>query len=212
MNRTRIVITAICLLAFGAMGFVACGGGDDDDADTNADTATEQPQDNSADDAGDPTDAPDETADPKDASSDGGSGGFDASEACGILSKEDVESAFGGVSMLEPEYIPLPDVPVSDGSTATVGSCSYTAAETPDSFSLTVYAANEEGAQALFDQACINRDSAGVGNDSCWYSEAHTEIQMVSGGNFVDLFVTTVDGDSEAILLTLADSVAGQLG
>jgi hypothetical protein len=203
-----MVIAAICLLVFGALGFVACGGGDDDDADTDAATATQQSQDNSDNDADDPTDEP---ADPTDASS-GGGGGFDASEVCNVLSKEEVESAFGGVSMLDPEYIPLPDVPLSDGSTATVGSCSYTAAEAADSFSLTVYAANEEGARALFDQACSNKDSAGVGDDSCWFSEAHTEIQMLSGGNFVDMFVTTVDGDSEAILLALAGSIAGQLG
>lgn len=211
MNRARIVIAATCLLVIGALGSIACGGGDDDDADTNAATATQQSQDNSGDDAGDPTDAPDET-DPTDAPSDGGNGGHDASEVCNVLSQDEVESAFGGVSMLDPEYIPLPDVPVFDGSTATVGSCSYVAAETTDSFSFTLYAANEEGAQGLFDLACSSKDSAGVGDDSCWYSEAHTEIQMLSGGNFVDMFVTTVDGDSEAILLTLADRIVGQLG
>ena len=212
MNRTRIVIAAACLLAIGALGSIACGGGDDDDADTDAATATEQSQDNSGDDVGGQTDAPDETADPTDAPSDGGNGGNDASEVCNVLSQDEVESAFGGVSMLDPEYIPLPDVPVFDGSTATVGSCSYVAAETTDSFSFTLYAANEEGARGLFDLACSGKDSAGVGDDSCWYSEAHTEIQMLTGGNFVDMFVTTVDGDSEAILFTLADRIVGQLG
>lgn len=213
MKSIRGMLLTLTLLIFGVLGVVACGGDDDDDIGDEGGAQTSAPADDGdsgddeeetdapADDEEDPTDAP---AD--DGGDDGGSDGgdFDASEVCNILSKEDVEGAFG-VSMLDPEYVPLPDV-----GAATVGSCSYVAAETSDSFSLTLYAGG--GPQGLIDGACANKDSAGVGDQSCWYSEAHEEIQMLSGSNFVDLFVTTVDGDAEAIALTLADQIHGQIG
>ena len=210
MNRARMVIAAICLLLIGALGFVACGGGDDDDDEA---TAGQQTQDQSG---GDPTDEPDVTAEPADqtdAPSDGGNGGggLDATEACSVITQSEVEAAFGGISMLDPEYIPLPDVPVFSGSTAKVASCSYVSTEATDSLSLTLYSADETGAEGLVDLACTNKDSAGIGDKSCWYSEARTEIQMQVGPNFIDLFVTTVDGDSEAILTTLAETAAGRL-
>jgi hypothetical protein len=206
------MLLALALLVFGVLGVVACGGDDDetsdngddggaqtsapaDDGDSGGDEETATPEGED-----DPTDAPDDGGD--DGGSDGGD--FDASQVCDILSKEDVESAFG-VSMLDPEYIPLPDA-----GGATVGSCSYVAAETTDSYSLTLYAGGS--AEALFSGACSGKDSAGVGDDSCWFSEAHTEIQMLSGSNFVDMFVTTVDGDPEAISATLADRIHGQIG
>jgi len=217
MSTTRMLIAAMCLL-IGALGFVACGGGGDDDDDNDAANATQQTQDQSGDDADDPTDEPDVTAepeDPTDAPSDGGNGGggggLDATEACSVITQSEVEAAFGGISMLDPEYIPLPDVPVFSGSTAKVASCSYVSTEATDSLSLTLYSADETGAEGLVDLACTNKDSAGIGDKSCWYSEARTEIQMQVGPNFIDLFVTTVDGDSEAILTTLAETAAGRL-
>lgn len=217
MKSIRGLLLALALLIFGVLAVAACGGDDDDTSDSgdeggaqtsapadDGDSGDDEEQtDAPADDEEDPTDAP---AD--DGGDDGGSDGgdFDASEVCNILSKEDVEGAFG-VSMLDPEYIPLPDV-----GSATVGSCSYVGAESSESYSVTLYAANDQSMEALFDGACSGKDSAGVGDDSCWYSEAHTEIQMLSGSNFVDMFVTTVDGDAEAISTTLADRIHGQIG
>lgn len=211
MKSIRGLLLALALLIFGVLAVTACGGDDDDTSDSGDDggAQTSAPAGDGDDGGDEETDAPDDDGeDPTDAPDDGGSDGgdFDASQVCDILSKEDVEGAFG-VSMLEPEYIPLPDV-----GSATVGSCSYVGAETSDSYSLTLYAANDQSMEALFNGACSGKDSAGVGDESCWYSEAHTEIQMLSGSNFVDMFVTTVDGDAEAISTTLADRIHGQIG
>ena len=211
MKSIRGLLLALALLIFGVLAVTACGGDDDDTSDSGDDggAQTSAPAGDGDDGGDEETDAPDDDGeDPTDAPDDGGSDGgdFDASQVCDILSKEDVEGAFG-VSMLEPEYIPLPDV-----GSATVGSCSYVGAETSDSYSLTLYAANDQSMEALFNGACSGKDTAGVGDESCWYSEAHTEIQMLSGSNFVDMFVTTVDGDAEAISTTLADRIHGQIG
>jgi len=189
----------------GAVFIIACGGGDDDDDDGGgaAVTATEdsggiEPADETED-ATDPTDVPGNGG-----NGDGGSG--DASEACSLLTKEDVEGVFG-VSMLEPELIPLPDV-----GSAKVSSCSFVSGESTDSLSITLYSASEAAViEGLAAGACENKDSAGVGDRLCWYSEANTEIQMQVGGNFVDIFVTTVDGDSNAITMSVAEMVADSL-
>jgi hypothetical protein len=210
------MLLLLSLLIFGVLAVVACGGDDDDDTGGDDGGAqTSAPADNgddggeeetdAPDDGGEETDAPDDGDD--DGGDDGGGGDFDAAQVCDILSKEDVETAFG-VSMHDAEYIPLPDA-----GGATIGSCSYVSAETSDSYSLTVYAAADEAAaQALFLGACPGSDSAGVGQASCWFSEAHTEIWMLAGSNAVNMFVTTVDGDAEAISTTLASLVYDQIG
>jgi hypothetical protein len=221
MNGMRNRWLAICLLLFGMLALAACGG-DDDDSDGSGNgaeeaTVTAGPGGESSPDAADET--PD-TADPTEAAGDGddeddddgGDGGsVEASDACAVVTQAQVEAAFGGISMPDPESMALPDTPSPGGGTATTGSCAFVSQTTPDSFSLTIYSANDDGAQALVDLACENKDSVSVGDEACWYSEAHTQIQMKAGPNFVDLFVTTVDGDTTQITSTLAEQAAEQL-
>jgi hypothetical protein len=206
----------LLLLAIALAAFAACGGGDDDEeggGDNSEATATQAAS--SDDDTGDseePTDAAGPTDEPDDGDG-GGDGAADSSEACSLLTKSEVEDAFG-VSMLDPELIPLPDTPISGGALASVSSCSFVSSETTDSTSLTITSApdGESAISEMIDLECENKDEiSGLGDKACWYSEAHTEIQMRVGSTFVDLFVTTVTGDTTEIASALAEKVAGRL-
>jgi hypothetical protein len=216
MVKARMVIGAVLLLVICAMLVAACGGDDDEAGDDggNGDGATATAQPTDAGDDGGETPAPtDEPGDDGDDGDDGDGGGVDTSEACDVITQSEVEEAFG-VSMMEPELIELPDVPLAGGGNASVASCSYVAETTTDSFSFTVYSApgDEEGVQAFFDLACQNKESVDVGDEACWYSEAHTEIQMRIGGTFLDLFITTLEGDSTQIATELAEKATARLG
>jgi hypothetical protein len=211
MRNVLLAVAGISVLVIGVLA-VGCGG-DDDDSGGDGPSATQeqsQPSDSGGD-GGQATDAATQTAPPDD----GGNGGsVDTSEVCSVLTKDEVEAAFG-VSMMDPELISLPDMPISGGAVASVSSCSYVAEETTESMSFTVTSApdNEAGIEALIDLACQNKDEvSGLGDKACWYSEAHTEIQMQIGTSFVDLFVTTVSGDTTEITSSLAQTVAERLG
>jgi hypothetical protein len=208
--RTLLVL----VIALSAL-LLACGGGDDDSDDTDSNgngaeaTATENGGDEPSD-AAEPSEGGDE---PTDAPDDGGGDGDGSGEgACGLVTKSEVEEAFGA-SMLDPELIPLPDTPIAGGAVASVESCSFVSNEVVDSFSLslTTAADAESAIQSMIDLACQNKEEiSGLGDKACWYSEAHTEIQVKVGANFLDLFVTTVEGDSSAITSGLAEIAVGR--
>jgi len=208
-------VLLLCLLANAIVVFVACGGDDNDEAldDGSPATATLATDSNGTDGDEEPTDVAQPTEERDDGDNGGGDGAAGASEVCSLLTKSEVEDAFG-VSMLDPELISLPDTPISGGAIASVASCAYVASDATDSASVTLTSApdGESAISDMIDLACNNKDEiAGLGDKACWYSEAHTEIQVKVGATFVDLFVTTITGDTTEITSALAEKVVERL-
>jgi hypothetical protein len=219
MNARRgVVLSAICLLVFSVMALTACGGSGSksDDTGGNGNEPTVAADDGGGTEEEQPPEGDGTTDEGTDGGggSDGSDGGEEVSDACSLLTVADVEDAFG-TEMLDAELIELPDMQLSSGGTASVSSCSFLAAVGVDSLSVTVTSASpgdDAGIGAMIELACQNKDEiAGLGDQACWFSEAHTEIQMKAGATFVDIFVTTVEGDSTAITSALAETIAGHL-
>ncbi len=128
------------------------------------------------------------------------------------MTKSEVADALGE-SVQDPVAVDVINTPVSGGVTAAVGGCGYTSESFASSISVSYWFApgGDNAIQAMIQLACSGKESiSGLGDRACWYDAQHAEIQLASGGNFLDMFAT-MSGDASDVLKTLAGKAVGRL-
>jgi len=201
-----------CVLVVTVIALAACGG-DDDDAKSSATATNQQTAAASTTPAGGA--ATTAAAAPTTSAAVGtqpANVGITADNSCALITKSEVEDALGE-SVQEPVAVDVINTPVSGGGTAAVGGCGYTSESFASSISVTYWYApgQDDAMQAMVQLACSGKETiSGLGDKACWYDDQHLQIQLASGGNFLDMFAT-MSGDASGVLTTLAKKAVGRM-
>ena len=105
------------------------------------------------------------------------------------------------------------DARMSDGKTASVGTCGYTSASYASSISVTYWYAPgpDDSIQKMINLAATATRASGLpatrlaGSD-----DQHVQIHLASSGHFLDIFAT-MGGDASDVLTTLAGKAVGRM-
>jgi len=217
MIRIRGVALAICMLVFSAIALTACGGDDDDtnggDSGDEAAAVTTDDQSASDDEATEPVDVePTEAADASDDGNDDQSGGEGVSDPCSLVTQAEVEAALGE-PVQDPVVTYTGTANISGTVPATVSTCAYISPTGASSVNLTSWSApgESEAVAGMIELACTDKETiSGLGDLACYYDDTHAEVQLGSGGFFLDIYVT-MNGDASDALVDLSEKAVDRL-
>jgi hypothetical protein len=214
--RTLLVLIGICLLSL----LIACGGGDETDAESSAGSTGSASESGGAP-AGSGGSASGGVAGGSSGAASASDGGATAVPACSLLTREEARAALGE-EVGPPSESGEPPREVEPGVTLAVSMCRYAATGRGWSVSIGYERLSGSGIGPMrqpirqqFEQSCARGEKiSGVGDVACWGdSTKHTRLQFLKGTTsvIVSIFQQINDPDRAEALKIVAERAASRL-
>jgi hypothetical protein len=142
--------------------------------------------------------------------------GGPASDACGLVTKDDAAAALGE-PVQDPKGSSTGARQLAPGVSVSGSACSFGSTTSARDLTVNLYrgsGAVSAQARTLVEQTlCSSKERvSGLGDVACWNDSSHTELQFLKGSQFVDIQITQASGpDTTQALTALARKAAGRM-